>query len=254
MYVWNESVASRGGQEIGSCLLQHFKKNIAESIENIILYSDSCGGQNRNIKLTLLLKHFLASSQVKNITQKYFISGHSYNSCDRCFSLIEKCQKGIEIVATPDDWLNIIKESKKTNPTFNVQKMETEDFVSSLVLEKLIVNRKLDTTGKKINWFKAHKIVHDQQNIFDLTFISENLEQRVTLKKCGVSEDNFKNQSLDCLFPNGKKITKAKYTDLMQLMSYIPGENRKFYEKLKYDGKSDADCGLASDQSDTSDE
>lgn len=40
----------------------------------------------------------------------------------------------------------------------------------------------------------------------------------------------------------------------MQLMSYIPGENRKFYEKLKYDGKSDADCGLASDQSDTSDE
>lgn len=132
--------------------------------------------------------------------------------------------------------------------------METEDFVSSLVLEKLIVNRKLDVTGKKINWFKAHKIVQDRQNTFDLIFISESLEQCVTLKKCGVSEENFKIQSLEYLFPNGKSITKAKYSDLMQLMSFIPIENRNFYEILKYEGKPDLDYGMASDQSDASDE
>lgn len=48
MYVWNESMASRGPQEIGSCLL-HFIKNYVHT-EKLIMYSDQCGGQNRNIK------------------------------------------------------------------------------------------------------------------------------------------------------------------------------------------------------------
>lgn len=93
MYVWNESIASRGGQGIASCLINHLKNYVPSLADNVILYSDSCGGQNRNIKLALLLKRFLASSHLKSITQKYFISGHSYNSCDRCYSLIEKYKK-----------------------------------------------------------------------------------------------------------------------------------------------------------------
>lgn len=124
MYVWNESVASRGGQEIGSCLIDHLKNHLDESVENLILYSDSCGGQNRNIKVTLLLKHFLASSHLSSITQKFFVSGHSYNSCDRCFSIIEKAKKLIDVVATPDDWLKIIKDSKQKQPVFVVKKMK----------------------------------------------------------------------------------------------------------------------------------
>lgn len=59
MYIWSENVASRGGQEIGSCVLKHLRENVPPEASKVILYSDSCGGQNRNIKLTLLLKKFL---------------------------------------------------------------------------------------------------------------------------------------------------------------------------------------------------
>lgn len=90
MYVWNESVASRGGQEIGSCLIHHFKNNLPSKTKRVIAYSDSCGGQNRNIKLTVLLKKYLNdllpdNMPLQKIEQKYFLPGHSYNSCDRCF-------------------------------------------------------------------------------------------------------------------------------------------------------------------------
>lgn len=51
MYFWNESVASRGAQEIGSSLMKHFEKYVPANTQMIILRSDTCSGQNRNIKL-----------------------------------------------------------------------------------------------------------------------------------------------------------------------------------------------------------
>ena len=48
MHVWHEGVASRGSNEVGSCLLKHLRE-MDTTAENLILFSDSCGGQNRNI-------------------------------------------------------------------------------------------------------------------------------------------------------------------------------------------------------------
>lgn len=97
MYIWSENIASRGGQEIGSCLVEHLKNHIPQNTKTVKLYSDACGGQNRNIKLTLMLKKFLhdllPDTSLESIQQKYFVPGHSYNSCDRCFGLIEKAKK-----------------------------------------------------------------------------------------------------------------------------------------------------------------
>lgn len=116
MYVWSEETASRGGQEIGSCLLKHLKLFATNAVE-IILWSDSCGGQNRNIKATMLLKKYLhdltSDEPTEVITQKYFVSGHSYNSCDRCFGIIEKKRKTSSGIYTPSHWVDLIRNSKK---------------------------------------------------------------------------------------------------------------------------------------------
>lgn len=94
MYMSNENDASRGANEIGSCLIKHVRNFTPVNAEKIILYSDTCGGQNRNINITLPLKKLLTSlNNVKTIEQKYFVSGHSYNSCDRWFGIIEKTKK-----------------------------------------------------------------------------------------------------------------------------------------------------------------
>ena len=54
MYMWDESVGSRGSQEI--CLLA-FLKELAPSAQHLIAYGDSCGGQNRNIHMVCLWLH-----------------------------------------------------------------------------------------------------------------------------------------------------------------------------------------------------
>lgn len=146
MYTWDESIASRGAQEIASCLIYHLKHYEGiDCVTKIILYSDACGGQNRNIFLTIMLKHLLEADlqHVESIEHKFFVSGHSYNSCDRCFGMIERNRKSVENVYLPSDWYDIIRGAKKNNTAaFSLKEMKREDFLSCKELSKLIINRK----------------------------------------------------------------------------------------------------------------
>ena len=143
MYVWSEIINSRGGQEIVSCLLGHFRDHLPQEIDHLILYSNSCSRQNRNTKLTTVLKYFLEKIEIQLIAQKYFISGHDYNSCDQYFGEIQQARRLFKVILTPDHWIDIIKNVTK-QPGFEVTKIVTADFVSSKNLETLITNRKVD--------------------------------------------------------------------------------------------------------------
>lgn len=151
MYVWHEALASRGPQEITSCLIYHFEKYIPESCTEIVLYSDSCGGQNRNIKTSLMLSHLLDRSRnITTIAQFFFLSGHSYNVCDRKFSIIERKRRQVNNIYTPTEWKQLIENSKITLPKFTVTEMDKTSFKSCSVLESVITNRKRTTTKESL--------------------------------------------------------------------------------------------------------
>lgn len=246
MYIWSENIASRGGQEIGSCLLKHFENHIPEEAKHIILYSDSCGGQNRNIKMVMFLKKFLGMSGKRIIEQKFFVSGHSYNSCDRCFSLIEKRKKFVENVYTPNGWINLIQDSKKSEPKFHITVMLPEDFLSSDVLEKLIVNRKKNLQKLPINWFEFRVIRYLKEQPFQIIAETATETHTINIQRKGVDECMFNAAVMNCLYPDGKLINLKKFSDLMHLIKYIPKKYHSFYLNLKYGGD-ELDFGLASD-------
>jgi hypothetical protein len=76
MYVWSEDVASRGPQEIASCLKGHFERNLPNTTKEVTLYSDSCGGQNLNIKMSVMLSKILQSHpSLEVINKKIFHPG-----------------------------------------------------------------------------------------------------------------------------------------------------------------------------------
>ncbi|CAG9828337.1 unnamed protein product [Diabrotica balteata] len=52
-YVWLEGQAGRDAQEVSSCLRKHIMANVDKDVTNLTLWSDLCGGQNRNIKIVL---------------------------------------------------------------------------------------------------------------------------------------------------------------------------------------------------------
>jgi len=61
-FMWSELEGGRGSEQIGSCI---FKKllELPDRIEQVITYSDTCGGQNRNINIAVMFMCALAKKE-----------------------------------------------------------------------------------------------------------------------------------------------------------------------------------------------
>lgn len=124
--------------------------------------------------------------------------------------------------------------------------MQENDFVSSVDLQSLIVNRKKDLNGAKINWYNFRTILYSKEELFVLTVTCDNdKEQKIRLTKKNSNEKSLADCSLNCLFTGGRAISDKKYADLMHLLMYIPKEKHEFFVNLKCDRSND--FGLASD-------
>lgn len=137
VYVWDESIASRGPHEVGSCIL-HYVKNYVTS-QKLIMYSDQCGGQNRKIKMAVLCKYIVAiPSLTVNEIQTFLVSGHSFLPCDQDFGLVEKQKKFHSEIHVPHDWKLVITSARKKN-TLQIVNKEKLIFFSTKSLEKFIL-------------------------------------------------------------------------------------------------------------------
>ena len=236
MYVWSEETASRGPQEIASCIMTHLQKKLPSSVTHVILYSDSCGGQNRNIKMTLMLSYMLQNSPVfQVIEQKFFIPGHSFNSCDSDFAIIERAKKYHPDVYTPENWLTVIASAKKKKPNFYVTHMDRSMFFSCNQLQKEITNRKTCNNGTKVEWFQIRHIVLRKEKVLQFPAFYNFLELipvTVDLRKKRVGRPSGLRGTLPLLYPEGHKISSAKKKDLLDLLKYIPPVYHEFYRSL----------------------
>lgn len=146
MYVWNESIASNGSQEIASCLYKHFFKYVPIDTRKITLFCDPSAGQNRNLEISLMLKKYITLRENLSIEQHFFDPRHSTNSCNRTFStMTNKLKTGGIFV--PDQLTNLMQQSK-----FSVVQMSTKDFYSCQPLKALLSSCEETEDGEKIEW------------------------------------------------------------------------------------------------------
>lgn len=139
--------------------------------KKLIMYSDQCGGQNRNIKMAVLLNYIVLSPSftVNEIDHKYLVSGHSFLPCDQDFGLVEKQKKCNSEIHVPDDWKSVITSARKRNPFQIVNKIKN-DFFSTKSLEKQITNRKIDTTNQKVEWLKIQWLNYKNDQHFKFNY------------------------------------------------------------------------------------
>lgn len=76
-FVWDETIAKRGANEIASCVWYYINKQIIIEKKSFHFYSDNCGGQNRN---NILFTMYAKASRDFNvsITHRYCKSINSY--------------------------------------------------------------------------------------------------------------------------------------------------------------------------------
>jgi hypothetical protein len=156
--VWLENEGSRGAQDIGSVLMKHITEKVPASVRHLILWSDSCGGQNRNIKITLMMQFVLQNSpSLQSVCFRFRVSGHSFLPNDSEFGDVECALKRQQRLYLPDDVVALMRDCRRKNK-FIVSRMSTADFVSTAELEKMTVNRKVDVNGVNVSWMKTREI------------------------------------------------------------------------------------------------
>lgn len=147
-YVWNEEIAKRGPNEISSCVLHFLKIQKEKGVKKVILYSDNCGGQNRNRFIFSMFSCASISLDLQ-IIHRFLEKGHTQNEGDSMHAVIENARKRQSAIYTPDQWVMLIRMAKVTGRPYIVKEMSQNDFFSFIQKVKL-ENWDKDERGEKL--------------------------------------------------------------------------------------------------------
>lgn len=247
MYVWDETIASRGSQEVGSCVMKHIQTQ-ASKAKHLVMYSDACTGQNRNLKFALFLMKLAAcpDNSIEVIDHKFMVSGHSFLPNDSDFGSIELHARQ-RTIYVPDDWFLAITSSRKKK-SFHLTQMSREDFKSVFNLEKCVTRRKKNGNNDPVSWLKIQWIRILKQEPFvlyyketlseDFPFSSLNLKPAKTGRPLALNRVD-----MEMLYQQPRKITKEKKKDMLDLLPYIPPVHHPFFQNLVTDDNVEEDIG-----------
>jgi len=237
MFCWVEGAAKRGSIEMGSCLLKFIQQNCS-TWDELVLWSDSCGGQTRNWNIMCLLLSIVNddSLQLKKIPHRFMWSGHSYlpNDCD--FSHIKKRKKAAVAITSPQQYIHLMKSARKSKP-YHVYQMEKEDILDISKLTGNYSKPKKDSRDQTVKLLQMHEMIyervfsgyHYRRSFFDSEVTTVEIQDsRQRSSNCTIT-------SLPMVYPDGVPITHKKYQDLQELIKYVPPVDQHWFVSLKHD-------------------
>lgn len=237
MYVWTEDQAKRGADEIISAVLKFLEDNsgIIEAIEELIVFTDNCPGQNKNWQMMSFWLQLIKEKRFKQITHYFLVSGHTHLPSDRDFAKIEKRQrKHAPVIYSPEGWHKVIREANKKNP-FVVTVMTQDNFFS---FEPLLHNinknarsvdkRNLDFSGVYAFHFKVEK----PGSFFIKHTINGDYQEINVLKKGRPANTSKLSDIIKKKYTEPIKIAENKLANIRSLLPYIPPIYHPFYNHL----------------------
>lgn len=235
-FVWDESQGHRGVNELGTCVLKYLREinqNNSNANREVIFYSDNCAGQQKNkFMVALYLYAVRKFENIKSITHKYLIKGHTQNEGDSAHSLIERQMKRHlrgGPMYTPAAFISVIHLAKTKGEPFKVHEMNFEDFsdIKTLATDIGLGNM----AGMKLSEVKILRVTKDDPNsVFFKTSYSDTDFQKVTAIKKKKKTDI----TLQPAFNVKPGISERKKDDLMDLVKkkHIPTNYKYFFESL----------------------
>lgn len=210
-------------------------KDDYQKIDHLIIWSDSCAGQNKNFTMICLYQLLILNGTFKVIDHKYPEVGHSYLGSDRNFGRIEKRIRKFENIYVPEQYRDIIKSASiKTSVCVN---MENYFFAFDELPAKLhIWNKKSNALNEKVYFRDNIKWVRVDE--FGSYLYKENLDEMSPFHKVDLlkkesrivtKEDNIKAERIK---EKRGAITVEKLSNLREQLVFIKEEYKWFYERI----------------------
>ena len=230
MCVWPEHRASRGADEIASCLLKALP-TLVKNKRKIIVWSDSCSGQNKNFRMMCFWNYIVQIGMFDDVKHKFFVPGHSMMDSDRDFGLIERRKKQIQYVYTHEGWMDVIKSARVRRP-FVVIEMLASDFKDFSNLESMCKRPKKLSDGSPIQIRKITTI-NVQRHLPGILYFKYNYNAAVgTFTSVDIKKKNTSAIIVSNKYPMGRAIKSAKKADLQKLLKYIPPIHHQYFTQI----------------------
>jgi len=151
-YCWMETEGKRGSNEVGTCLYR-WLSSLPTTVEEAVLYSDTCGGQNRNQFIAALLLYAVHTTGLSVIQQKFLERGHTSMEVDSMHSAIE-CAKKFTPVYSALDWHCVFRAARRRHP-YEVVPLHFSDVFDLKQLHRALFRNSLRCDdGSKLQWMK----------------------------------------------------------------------------------------------------
>lgn len=229
-YIWYETLAKRGANEIGSCV---YLSNLPKNITHVTMYSDCCPGQNKNSILMAMCLFFLDQQEtIEIIDHKFMVPGHSRMECDSDHAKIEKARKTYpSSINHPYDWMQLIRFAGKNK--FLVVEMGQEMFFDFNKLLKKSYQMKKTNENKEKFVFRDVKWIRYIKNEKDIVYYKTSLDLNAKFNKLNLKRKNSTSMDITRAYNDMLCITEEKKKDLMTLLEFIPETFHNFYKNLK---------------------
>ncbi|KAK6168332.1 hypothetical protein SNE40_020889 [Patella caerulea] len=229
-YFWHEGEGELTANSFASCLHDYIETVLEKSpnTKQIIIYSDGCTYQNRNVVLAnMLLK--VASDKNITITQKILEKGHTQMEVDSVHSVIERKIKKRPIYS-PQNYIDIITSCKKSYKVYYLSHTFFKEFSSLKTITSIRPGR---VTGDPVvTDIRVLKYSPDGSITYKLDYNDEfgDLPRRSRSTSDVSSDENTVPQ----LYPEPLPIKTSKYRHLQELKSVIPVDYHGFYDGLAH--------------------
>lgn len=241
-YMWSEVDGGRGANQVASCLAKHLN-NLPPHVKNVVMYSDTCSGQNKNSHLAAMCLTVLKNHKtLETLDHKFLVPGHTHMECDVDHAMIERNKKksGFPIYH-PHDWMQLVRLTGKKNPLQVVPMYYTDFMQYSDLLKDALNMKKINDIGEAFVWKNVKWLRFTKE--YGVIFYKEGLDRTSEFKKMTVWR---RGRARDRLIPkpsySGKQqITLQKKKDLLDLLPLIPPTFHDFYKGLPTSSDSSAD-------------
>ncbi|XP_022160718.1 uncharacterized protein LOC111026860 [Myzus persicae] len=229
-YWWHEGNGELEASVFVSIVIKHLEKYCLSEKKPIIIYSDGCGYQNRNVIMANALLHFAVKHEV-TIEQKYLVKGHTQMQCDSVHSLIERKLKGQDI-HLPSDYIRITKAARKTPSQLGATLLNYDFFLNFKTHQTYASIRPGRTKGDpEVKDIRCLLYNPTTKRIMYKLIFDEPYDDIPVGRKPVLMQNEIKYENL---YKKPLSITLSKYQDLQKLKQFLPADTHSFYDSLEH--------------------
>ncbi|GFO45997.1 hypothetical protein PoB_007250200 [Plakobranchus ocellatus] len=121
------------------------------------MFSDNCGGQNRNRYVAFALWFARNHLSLSKITHTFLEKGHTETENDSIHATMERAKRRLELY-TPDQWYTAVRAARVSKQPYKVKDMTAKDFVDFKSMSNNVTDLAIDDDGQKIMWSRTRQL------------------------------------------------------------------------------------------------